>query len=109
MPKMQMYNLLIIIINHQKNPGPAAASEDTNVLLTGGYNLDDGYLSTSELFPSTSSCNPPSLPEARDLHTIFTTAEARPRVAACGGHLALSCTILHHLAVMSCYTHMLYM
>ena len=97
--------------HNTKHPGPATeappASEDTIVLLTGGWN--GGRLSSSEVFPSTSGCNPPSLPEARDLHTIFTTAEARPRVAACGGHLALSCTILHHLAVMSCYTHMLYM
>ena len=71
-----------------KHPGPTTteappASEDTIVLLTGGFN--DGHLSSSEVFPSTNGCNPPSLLEGRAGHTLFTTAEPTPRVAVCGG------------------------
>ena len=76
--------MLINIIN-TKHPGPVieapSASEDTIILLTGGRN-DEGYLSTSELFPSLlPACNPLSLEKS----SIFTTAEEKPRVAACGG------------------------
>ena len=75
--------------HNRKHPGPAteapSVSEDTIVFLTGGY--DDGdSLSSSELFPSTSDCNPPSLPEGRSSPTIFTTAEPKPRVVVCGGY-----------------------
>lgn len=85
-----------------KHSGPATeappASEDTIVLITGGYNRDDGFLSTSEVFPSTSGCNPPSLPEGRIYHTLFTTAEENTRVAVCGGSdgrdLLASCLVL---------------
>ena len=76
-----------------KHPGLATeaplASEDTIVLLNGGWGYD-GRLSSSELFPNTSDCNPPSLPEGRDFHTMFTTAEPQPRVAVCGGAVGSS-------------------
>ena len=56
-------------------------TEETVALLTGGY--DGSYLSSSEVFPSTSGCSLPSLPAPRSQHTLFTTAEAR--VVICGG------------------------
>ena len=51
------------------------------------------------MFPNTSDCNPPSLPEGRGWgHTIFTTAEPEPRVALCGGLIpgnpTASCLVL---------------
>ena len=72
-----------------KHPGPTTtepppSSDDTIALLTGGYN-DDGRLSSSEMFPSTNGCSPPSLAEVKYGHTLFTTAEPRPRTAVCGG------------------------
>ena len=90
---------MVKIINNTKHPGPAIeappASEDTIVLLTGGW--IGRRLSSSEVFPSTSDCNPPSLPEGRWRHTLFTTVEENTRVAVCGGsdgsYLA-SCLVL---------------
>ena len=85
-----------------KSAGPATEAppvlEDTVALLTGGFN--GGFLSSSEVFPSTSSgCSLPSLPAPRYRHTLFTTAEPNPTVAVCGGldargnHLS-SCLVL---------------
>lgn len=65
--------------------------EETVALLTGGWVGRLGQstfglaLSSSEVFPSTSNCSPPSLPAPRFGHTLFTTAEPNARVAACGG------------------------
>ena len=68
-------------------------SEGTVVLLTGG-SIDvmdiNGYyafvqLSSTEVFPSTSGCTPPSLPAPRNSHVLFTTPEPNPTIAVCGG------------------------
>ena len=59
-------------------------SEDTVVLLTGGYN--GGQLSSTEVYPSASGCTPPSLPAPRNSHVLFTTPEPNPIIAVCGGY-----------------------
>ena len=46
------------------------------------------------MIPSTRDCNPPSLPEGRNAHTLFTTAEENTRVAVCGGYYTASCLVL---------------
>ena len=87
--------------HNTKHPGPATTepppgSDNTIALLTGGYN-DDGRLSLSEVFPSTNGCSPLSLPEVKYGHTLFTTAEPRPRAAVCGGFdgsFTASCLVL---------------
>ena len=67
--------------------GPSSESptnrEDSIVLVTGGYG--NGRLSSSEIFPNTDNCSQPSLPEPREDHVVFATAEEDPRVAVCGG------------------------
>ena len=42
-------------------------------------------MNSSEVFPVTSGCSPPSLPSIRIHHALFTTWEPMPRVALCGG------------------------
>ena len=81
--------------NDSKSPGPATEAppvsedEDTVVLLTGGRNDVDGaggYLSSSEVFPSASTCTTlPALPAPRSYHALFTTPDPNPIIAACGG------------------------
>ena len=67
--------------------GPSSESptfnEDSIALLTAGYG--NGRLSSSEVFPNTDNCSQPSLPEPREDHVVFATAEEDPRVAVCGG------------------------
>ena len=59
-------------------------SEDTVVLLTGGWG-NGGRLSSNEVYPSASGCTPPSLPAGRSGHVLFTTPEPNPIIAVCGG------------------------
>ena len=59
-------------------------SEDTVVLLTGGW--IGSRLSSTEVFPSASGCTPPSLPAPRNNHVLFTTPEPNPTIAVCGGY-----------------------
>ena len=47
------------------------------------YGSDYDSLSSSEIFPN--RCSPPSLPESRINHALFTTVGPSPRVALCGG------------------------
>ena len=79
-----------------KSPGPATeappVSEDTVVLLTGGWGASGAYLSSSgrlsssEVYPSTSTCpSLPALPAPRRGHALFTTPDPNPIIAACGG------------------------
>jgi uncharacterized coiled-coil protein SlyX len=58
--------------------------QDNLLLMTGGYN-GNSRLSSTETYPSTSACSPPSLPLARAGHTTFVTAEPTSLVATCGG------------------------
>ena len=72
--------------HYNRFAGPSNESpvrEDSIVLLTGGFG--NGRLSSSEVFPSTNNCSLPSLPEPREDHVVFATAEEDPRVAVCGG------------------------
>ena len=60
-----------------------APSEDTVLLMTGGYN--SGRLST-EIYPAVSGCSPPALPEGRYGHSTFATTGASPKLVTCGGY-----------------------
>ena len=62
--------------------GPA--NEANLHLLTGGWN-GNSQLSSTEVFPPTSNCSPPSLPSVRTYHTTFVTAGEEPVVVTCGG------------------------
>jgi uncharacterized coiled-coil protein SlyX len=87
-----------------KHPGSKALLEgtlsttpqDSLLFITGGY----GYLrlSSTETYPSTSDCSPPSLPLGRYGHTTFVTSEPTALVAACGGRTeggyTASCLVL---------------
>ena len=46
-----------------------------------------GRLSSTELYPPVSGCNPPSLPESRWDHATFLTSDPNPVVATCGGRI----------------------
>jgi len=61
--------------------------EDNILLITGGEGGSEGgsILSSTEVYPSTSSCSPPSLPMGRTGHTTFLTSEPSPLLATCGG------------------------
>ena len=61
-------------------------SEDSVVLLAGGYSGAGVRLSSTEVFPSTSGCTPPPLPATRSGHVLFTTPEPNPTIAVCGGY-----------------------
>jgi len=70
--------------------------EDSLLFITGG---DKGYsfLSSTEVYPSTSGCSPPPLPSGRNAHTTFVTSEPSPLVATCGGYVGsytTSCLVL---------------
>jgi len=70
--------------------------EDSLLFITGG---DKGYsfLSSTEVYPSTSGCSPPPLPSGRNAHTAFVTSEPSPLVATCGGYVGrytTSCLVL---------------
>ena len=65
------------------------------LLLTGGHD-GNSFVSTTEVFPATSGCSPPSLPGKRADHTTFLTAEDQPMIATCGGVGGLSsCLVLN--------------
>ena len=57
--------------------------EDSLIFITGGK--DSSMLSSTEVYPSTSGCSPPSLPSARQAHNTFVTSEPSALVATCGG------------------------
>ena len=61
-------------------------SEDTVVFLTGGNVRYGVRLSSTEGFPRTSGCTPPSLPAPRAYHVLFTTPAPNPIIAVCGGN-----------------------
>ena len=61
-----------------------APSEDTVLLMTGGYN--NGRLSSTEIYPAVSGCSPPALPEGRNAHSTFATTGASPKLVICGGN-----------------------
>ena len=59
---------------------------DTAVLITGGFTDESPYRLTSvEVYPHTSCCSPPPLPDERVSHTTFLTSEPNPVIATCGG------------------------
>jgi len=68
-------------------------NEESLLLTTGGFD-GHSYLSSVEVYPSTSSCflgicssscSPPPLPHWRLYHTTFLTSEPNPVPATCGG------------------------
>ena len=61
-----------------------APSEDTVLLITGGFN--SGRLSSTEIYPAVSGCSPPALPEGRNAHSTFATTGASPKLVICGGN-----------------------
>ena len=82
-----------------KYPGPSSETwsntKESVLLITGGSG--DGN-SSSEVYPSNSSCSPPPLPAEREFHTTFLTSEPNPVIATCGGMEAgvftASCLVL---------------
>jgi len=63
--------------------------EDSLLLITGGEGGAEGgnsFLSSTEVYPSTSGCSPPPLPLGRTDPTTFVTSETSALVATCGGH-----------------------
>merc|ERR1719350_1994002 len=58
--------------------------QDSLLFITGGYGFS--YLSSTETYPRSSDCSPPSLPLARHGHTTFVTSEPTALVATCGGY-----------------------
>ena len=76
--------------------GPA--NEANLLLLTGGWD-GNSELSSTEVFPPTANCSPPSLPGKRYYHTTFLTAGDDPVVATCGGqddrNILSSCLVLN--------------
>ena len=74
-------------------------NEPNLLLLTGGWDGNYNRLSSTEVFPMTSGCSPPSLPGKRYRHTTFLTAGDQPVIATCGGedgdgNLLSSCLVL---------------
>ena len=63
---------------------PNAGPPRFRILLTGGKN-NGRRIASSELYPASPSCTVPSLPEARELHATFLTADIEPRIVTCGG------------------------
>ena len=59
-------------------------TEEQVVFITGGYN--DGNLMSTEVYPQTNGCSPPSLPAGRSGLALFLTAGTKPFLAYCGGH-----------------------
>ena len=80
-----------------KYPGTSTESQSHNeeslLLTTGGF-ADYSYLSSVEVYPSTSGCSPPALPQNRRDHTTFLTSEPNPVIATCGGRHTTSCLVL---------------
>jgi len=71
--------------------------EDSLLFITGGYG-GNSILSSTEVYPSTSSCSTPPLPLERNAHTTFLTSEPSVSVATCGGVTSIgdtaSCLVL---------------
>ena len=74
---------------------PSPPPQDNLLFITGGYNGSQQLqsfnshstrqrLSTTEIYPRSSDCSPPSLPVGRTGHTTFVTSEPTALVAACG-------------------------
>jgi len=57
---------------------------DDLLFITGGWNGTD-RLSTTETYPRSSDCSPPSLPLGKYGHTTFLTSQPTALVATCGG------------------------
>ena len=80
----------------QKYPGLSteapSSTEESVLLITGGYAGSGRSLSTVEVYPSTSGCSPPDLPTERDEHTTFLTSEPNPVIATCGGRFGSDAT-----------------
>merc|ERR1712168_1711830 len=80
--------------------------EDSLLFITGGHSGSDSgdsnyyssYLTSTEVYPSSSGCSPPPLPLDRYEHTTFMTSEPTPLVGACGGSTlrgsSASCLVL---------------
>ena len=62
---------------------PSPPPQDTLLFITGGYN--GKRLSSTEIYPRSSECSPPSLPLGRSSPTTFVTSEPNALVATCGG------------------------
>ena len=78
-------------------------NEESLLLATGGFS-DASYLSSVEVYPSTSSCllgicssscSPPALPHWRLDHAMFLTSEPNPVIATCGGRHTTTCLVLN--------------
>ena len=85
------------MVKSQLTPG----SESTLLLLTGGKDGYFSYLSSTEVYPTTSGCSPPSLPSPRGHHVTFLTAGPNPMLATCGGNnkeWLASCIVLNTTA-----------
>jgi len=63
---------------------PPITPQDSLLFITGGYDATS-RLSSTESYPSSSDCSPPSLPLTRVAHTTFVTSEPTALVATCGG------------------------
>ena len=62
---------------------PSPPPQDTLLFIMGGYN--GKRLSSTETFPRSRDCSPPSLPLGRSSPTSFVTSEPNALVATCGG------------------------
>ena len=65
-------------------PLPATMPQDSLLFVTGGYN-GSFRLSSTETYPRSSDCLPPSLPVGLSGHTTFVTSDQNAFVATCGG------------------------
>ena len=65
-------------------------SEETVVLITGGYGPD---ISGTEIYPPVSGCSPPDLPSGSQFHSTFLTT-GQNQVVTCGGGFSASCLVL---------------
>jgi len=73
--------------------GTSSTSEDSLLFITGGFD-GNSRLSSTEIYPRSSNCSPPSLPVGRSGHTTFMTSEPGALIATCGGVYTASCLVL---------------